>query len=567
MIIDDKILKQTPLAEGGEGVIHEYNNQIIKIYKSNVNKYEKLEKLKRLMNKNLPNYIVKPLDIVYDSRKQFLGYSMNKVEGEEFRRLSNKKFLRINNISTKDIIKLLVDIKNTLGILHKQNIYIGDLNDCNILFNKNLNLFFIDVDSWTIDEFKCPVCMDSFKDPLLVENNFSNSTDEYAFSILAFKTLTKLHPFGGTMNPDIGIIERMERGISVIDNDNVVIPKTIKKWSYISPKLIEEMKEIFNTSKRFLLDKSLEDFSNHLKYCDKHKEFYYGKFSECPLCNEDAKIVTAPIKISGTKGIPYIKMIFGSNIKTILSKDSYLDINNYVVHNNSNSKICYEFGNRYYFSDNGSIIYTVRDKKISLQVKGSSYDFDKIYKSSVIIKDNKMYYTNLNSSLIEVTISDKGNYYKHITKVASNNIFEVYDDENYFICNLYYGMKIINISGYNYTLNNDDKIINYGIHFDSASKKWLFITENDKNEFVTYIFDKNKVIYQEDNIKYTSSLINMCFRNEIIFKAGDAVIIGFDYKNNRYKDFACEIVNETSCLVRENNKFIVINDTEVYLVG
>lgn len=567
MIIDNKILKQTPLAEGGEGVIHEYKNQIIKIYKSNVNKNEKLEKIKRLMNKNLPNYIVKPLDIVYDRRKQFLGYSMDKVEGEEFRRLSNKKFLRINNITTKDIIKLLVDIKNTLGILHKQNIYIGDLNDCNILFNKNLNLFFIDVDSWTIDEFKCPVCMDSFKDPLLIENNFSSSTDEYAFSILAFKTLTKLHPFGGTMNPDIGIIERMERGISVIDNDNVVIPKTIKKWSYISPKLIEEMKEIFNTSKRFLLDKSLEEFSNHLKYCDKHKEFYYGKFSECPLCNEDAKIVTAPIKVSGTKGIPYIKMMFGNNIKTILSKDSYLDINNYVVHNKSNSKICYEFGNRYYFSDNGSIIYTVRDKKISLQVKGCSYDFDKIYKSSVIIKDNKMYYTNLNCSLIEVTISDKGNYSKHITKVASNNIFEVYDNENYFICNLYNGMRIINISGYNYTLNNDDKIINYGIHFDPASKKWLFITQNDKNEFVTYIFDKNKVIYQEDNIKYTSNLINMCFRNDIIFKAGDGVIIGFDYKNNRYKDFACEIVNETSCLVRENNKFIVINDTEVYIVG
>ena len=567
MIIEDRILKQTPLAEGGEGIIHEYNNLIIKIYKDNVNKTEKLEKLKRLMSKNLPSNIIKPLDIIFNSRQQFLGYSMQKIEGEDFKRLGNKKFLKMNNITTKDILKMLVDIKITLEQLHKQNIYISDLNDCNILFDKSLNIYFIDVDSWSIDEYKCPVCMDSFKDPLLKNNNFSDTTDDFAFSILIFKALTKIHPFGGTMNPDMDILERMKNGISVIDNSKVTIPKTVKKWTFLSPKLLAEMKDIFNTNRRFLINQSLEDFYNNLKHCDKHSEYYYSKFNECPLCNEDAKVITAPIKVNTVNGVSYISMIFGTDISTILGQDSYLDINGYVVHKTSNNKIKYEFGNKYYFSTNGEIMFVIKDKVIEVKFNNNSYNFDKINRSEVVVKNNKMYYTNLNSTLVEVTIAKEGNFTKAISKVSFNNIFETYDDKNYFICNMYTGMKIINISGYNYTLNNDDKIVNYGIHFDVTSKQWLFVIENSKGKFITYVFDKNKITYQEDNIKYMSSLANMCFGNKIIFKAGDKIIKGFSYEKNLYKDFNCDIVNEDSKLIKEGNKFIVINDKEVYQVG
>ena len=167
IVIEDKVLKQSPLAEGGEGLIYDYNNQILKIYKSSVDKNEKLEKLKLLITKKLPPNVISPLELAYNRKKQFIGYIMEKVEGEEFKRLSNKKFLEINNIKTKDILKMAVNIKNTLIELHKQNIYISDLNDCNILFDKNNNIYFIDCDSWTIDKYKGNVCMDLFKDPLL----------------------------------------------------------------------------------------------------------------------------------------------------------------------------------------------------------------------------------------------------------------------------------------------------------------------------------------------------------------------------------------------------------------
>ena len=47
--VDNKFLKQTPIAEGGEGLIYEYNNDtVIKIYKDNVNKQEKHTKISSL---------------------------------------------------------------------------------------------------------------------------------------------------------------------------------------------------------------------------------------------------------------------------------------------------------------------------------------------------------------------------------------------------------------------------------------------------------------------------------------------------------------------------------------
>jgi len=563
--VDDKFLKQTPLAEGGEGTIYEYQNQIIKVYKSNINKKEKLEKIKILMSKTLPDNVIIPKDIVYNKGK-FIGYLMDKVEGEEFKRLSNKKYLKTNNIKSKDILKMLVDIKDTLIKLHSQNIFISDLNDCNILFDVNYNVYFIDCDSWTVDNYKCSVCKDSFKDPLLVEDNFSSATDDYAFGILIFKSLTRIHPFGGTTNPDINILERMDKGMSIIDNNKVTIPKTINKWNYMSPKMLEELKEMFETKKRFIIDNSLNDYYNNLKYCQTDKEYYYGKFTKCPICNSLAKIIDKPIKIESNGRIPVFLYFTDENIKTILNLDIFIDNDDNIIHIKSKSKVKNK-NNRYYYSNSGNIIYGISNNKIQIKTPNNIYTFDKINKSNVKTIDNKIYYVNLSNSFVELTIGESGNYTKNISKISFNNIFEVIDDKIYFICNIYDNMKIINISGYNYTLMDTDKIVNYGLHYDSVSKKWLFITENQKGTFNTYIYEKNNIIYENDTIKYTSDLGNLCFYNNIIFKPSDGCIKGYSYEKNIYKDFECGIVNEDSKLLRQDGKFIVINEKEIYKVG
>jgi len=566
--IDSKLLiPKNQIAEGGEGILYDYKGSVLKIYKDTVDKDIKKRRLEKLITKSLTSNIVKPNDLA-NLKNSFAGFTMSKIEGEEIKKICNKKYVNVNNVKIKDITKMLVDIKNTLMKLHKQNIIIGDFNDKNILFSKDYNIYFIDADSWSIDDIKCEVAMELFTDPLLILDNFSTSTDYYSFAIILFKLFTRIHPFGGTLNPDINTIERMKKGISVIDNTKVTIPALANNWSFLSPDLINEMKLIFEKKKRFLLDKSLDDFYSNLKYCNNHNDYYYGKYSECPVCHRGANLIQEPIKVaSSIGGIPIILMLSNSEIKTILAYNLYLTNNNYVVHKEGKDKLKYTKGNKYYSSNNGDISYIVSDKEINIRKGLSGYNFEKINKSPVIVKDNKIYFVNLNNTLTQLTINSFGNSLKNLSKVSFNSIFEVYDENNYFVCNLYDNLKIIDINGFNYTINDNKKIQNYGIHHDAASKQWLFIIEDSRGVFTTYIFNKNNVVYQNDSIKYTNDLGNMCFSGKVIYKSVDKAIRGFSYEKNKYKDFPCDVINEESKLIWESGKFIVINEKEIYKVG
>ena len=90
MVIRD-FSKLSMLAEGGEGMIYEYKGKAVKCYKPHVDLAKKQRKIKLLMSKILPPEVVCPIEEVLDKKKQFVGYVMEKVQGEEFRMLSNKK--------------------------------------------------------------------------------------------------------------------------------------------------------------------------------------------------------------------------------------------------------------------------------------------------------------------------------------------------------------------------------------------------------------------------------------------------------------------------------------------
>lgn len=204
----EKIRQLTPITEGGEGYIYEFGNDILKIYKPCVDIAAKEKKVAMLIDKPLPKEAIKPITAVYDNNNKFIGYIMPKAVGEEVRVLTSKKYLKANGITTKDILEILVKIQDTVRDIHSAGVCIGDLNDQNILFDKTGNVYFIDCDSWSVEDEKCEVCMDLFKDPLMKGNDFSEETDTYAEAILIWKTLTRIHPHGGTVTPDMDIVER-----------------------------------------------------------------------------------------------------------------------------------------------------------------------------------------------------------------------------------------------------------------------------------------------------------------------------------------------------------------------
>lgn len=553
---------KTPLTEGGEGVIYELNGQIIKIYKPVVNMKSKKNKVQMLVKKSLPKEVVSPKEIVVDRNGKFIGFSMDKVEGEEFKKLTNRKFVTANNITTKDVLSMLIKAQNVINELHKENIYIGDLNDQNILFDKQFNIYFIDCDSWTVENEKCEVAMDLFKDPLLNSNNFDEKTDTYAFSILIWKLLTRIHPFGGTMNPDINILERMKNGISVIDNPKVTIPKTIKSWRNLSPTLIKKLKSIFENNTRELSDELSEMFNN-LKFCDIDKEYYYSKYLTCPLCDANAKVQTKPLSQGVMSGLKLFSILNANNIKMVMNENSYLDVNDYIVDVRSGQKVKYQYGVRYYFTSDGYLMEDFLDEFIIHSEK--EYRIEKKYKSQIIVEGNHIYYISKQNSFVDMTVLRLGNSIKNICKCSNTSYFEV-KDGNYCIVNYYYGKLIININGVNTEIKYNSEIINYGIHYDDITSKWLLLLEDKSGKFKTIIL-KNGIDYETEQIKYNCQLSYPCISNSTLFIPVDGKIRGFAYKKSAFKDFECNVVNDGSKLIKKKNKFVIINDENIYSLG
>lgn len=554
---------KTPLTEGGEGMIYESNGRIIKIYKSGINMKSKKNKVQMLINKSLPKEVISPKEVVVDKSGKFIGFSMEKVEGEEFKKLTNKKFVTANNITTKDILSMLVKVQNVINELHKNGIYIGDLNDQNILFDNQFNIYFIDCDSWTVEAEKCEVAMDLFKDPQLKANNFNEKTDTYSFAILAWKLLTRMHPFGGTMNPDVNIMERMIKGISVIDNPKVTIPRTIKSWRNLSPDLIKRLKDIFENKSRELSDELFEMLSN-LKFCNVDKEYYYGKYLTCPLCDVNAKVQTKPLSQGVMSGLKLFSILSANNIKMVINENSYLDTNGFIVDICSVKKVKYQYGVKYYFTSDSYLVEDFLDDFVIHSEK--EYRIEKKYKSQIIVEGNHIYYISRQNSFVDMTVLKVGNNIKNLCKCSNTSYFEV-KNGNYCIVNYYYGKLILNVNGRNTEIKYDSDIINYGIHYDEITSKWLLLLEDRSGKFKTFIIKNGEIEYDTDHIKYNCQLSCPCISNSTLFIPVDSKIRGFSYAKSAFKDFECCVVNDGSKLIKKKNKFVIINDENIYSLG
>jgi hypothetical protein len=367
------------------------------------------------------------------------------------------------------------------------------------------------------------------------------------------------------MTPDIPILDRMKQGISVINHPEVTVPQNINRWESFNPKLLNDLQDIYVNKKRKVIIESLDELYKNLKPCGIHGDYYFSQYTDCPICNNKAQLVTKPIKVvTDDKTVAY-SLLFGDiNVLFFLDMNSYISKDGYVMNRKLGKMCSYEKGVKYYITEDNNV-FKVKDKYI--QINNLEQNIEKTNKSMVSMSGNNFYYISLNNELLQLQTTSHGNAVKKIQQVAFNTIFEVKDENQYFICNQYDNMKVLNINGYNYIWNNTDRIQEYGIHFDSISKHWLFITQNQKGEFKTLIFDKNKVVFESDQINYLVNLGNLCLNNNTIFIPGNKLIRGYNYQKNVYKDFEFDIVNDDSKIIKESSKIHVINEQEIYVIG
>lgn len=158
---------------GGQGdvyLVHDEPNKVVKIFhQDKLNQKgeefrEKIEAQKEM--KEIANHsnIAWPRILVFNKEAQCIGYAMKKVEGIALTKLAHpmlyqKHFTDLDRIQ---IVKMLLKLLNIINFLHKNNVYIGDLNLENIICNpKTFEPYLIDADSYQIQKgnkiYYCPV--------------------------------------------------------------------------------------------------------------------------------------------------------------------------------------------------------------------------------------------------------------------------------------------------------------------------------------------------------------------------------------------------------------------------
>ena len=137
----------------------------------------------------------------------------------------------------------------------------------------------------------------------------------------------------------------------------------------------------------------------------------------------------------------------------------------------------------------------------------------------------------------------------------------------YFVINYYQGKIVFNNNGVNCEYEYNDKIENYGIHYDVFTDKWLVVIENETNKFLTLVFKNNEIQYKCDRIRFECHLGNICMSNNTLFFPIDGNIRGFAYQKDLFKDFQCDVVNNDSRLIKDGKKFIIVNDENIYALS
>lgn len=570
------------LAEGGEATIYELDSKtVIKIFKANVDINKKEDKVKYFISiKNqFPKNVIGPEEVVTINGK-FAGYAMRKlIDAEDLHMLTKPKYLTAEKLTNQDVLKIITDFGSDLGKLHATGIIVGDISDYNFQMNGKTG-YFIDVDSWGIKDKYAPdaytemfTCPDSYSSNGSIK--FSLENENYNFAVLAFNMLTRIHPFGGTyfLDKNLSPLERMKKKISIVGKhkSNIKIPKIIGSWKWISPKLEQDFIEIFEQGKKFDITPDLQELFKNMKHCSTHDMYYYSKYNECPLCNENAKVKAAPTVKKATNAVngPQITIVFSeTNCAFILSKLHYFNKNNETVHIETRRKFKVARGNKVYFSKDGKNVYVVNDDTVEIYDENDQLTatIERMHKSNYLVKDKNMYYVDKGNNLIKLAITKSGNMPTYLGQVFNPLVEEV--DGKVFVVSTYPKTAIVTTPDYNFEVSYSGKINEYAIKHDKVTNKWLFVYQLPNGNYRTMVFSKKQIEYDDDTIVYNAqTLSNIDFNNNTVYDPADGKIIGINIRKNVAKEFVCDVVDEGSKLEFTGKGFRIYNKNKIYNYG
>ena len=318
-----RLLKE--VAAGGEGIIYTTDSPYVaKIYKRENNTKRKYEKIKLMLTKQIEcDGICTPVAALYNSNKEFVGYLMPKASGKELQKSIFIKPLFMRNFPNwkkRDSVELCVTILEKIKYLHDRNVIMGDINPANILVVSPKEVYFVDTDSYQIEDFPCPVGTNNYTAPEIQRKHFAEflrtmGNENFAVATLLFMIMLPGKPpysQQGGEDPIANII-KMDFSYPFGESSNKKTPDG--PWRYIWSHLTYDLKKAFyNTfrnggdnsteSTRLSVDEWLPIFRYYLELLDSGKYGKQDKMSEelFPTRHKkNPKVVYATCKLCGNE--------------------------------------------------------------------------------------------------------------------------------------------------------------------------------------------------------------------------------------------------------------------------
>ncbi len=250
-----KITLTSEIARGGEGIIYSTNTKFVaKIYKKGLLTERKIKKVELLLSKKLKcDGICFPYKALCNQYNEFIGYLMPRASGKELQKSLFIKPLFLQNFPNWqkiDLVKLCITILFKIRYLHQHGIIMGDINPMNILVVSPEEVYFVDTDSYQIDDFPCPVGTINYTAPEIQRKEYKTflrtfGNEHFAVATLLFMLMLPGKPPYSHQGGGDGIsnIINMNFSYPLGDESNGKAPKG--PWSCIWSHLLYKVKEAF----------------------------------------------------------------------------------------------------------------------------------------------------------------------------------------------------------------------------------------------------------------------------------------------------------------------------------
>lgn len=222
-------------------------------------------KIPALTKLNLPAGAVGPKDIIYNAKKQIIGYTMDFINNADMlsKYFKDRKFRQ--SFDNNQMLNIFKNIHTVVNNIHVAKVILGDFNDMNVMIDTQKGCHIIDIDSAQFDNFLCNMFTDIFVDPTLCDINptnngltlakpYNENSDWYSFAVMLLRNLLLIHsPFAGVYNPSnkpkIKEYLRPLHRITIFDPE-VKYPTSSVHYQVLSDDLLEYFEKTFAKDKR-----------------------------------------------------------------------------------------------------------------------------------------------------------------------------------------------------------------------------------------------------------------------------------------------------------------------------